>query len=82
MSAEKNANASSSAPSSATRKKGPELTVKSSMAPHERLPMKPPRSKTSRSHAIEMTIHDVESLDFEVSSSTSYYYHHRIVSTN
>lgn len=85
MSAEKNTNASSSPPSSPTRKKAPELekvTVKSSMAPHEsanvcleteRLPMKPPRNKTSRSHAIEMTIHDVESLDFEVSSSCFIY---------
>ena len=79
MSAEKNTNASSSPPSSHTTKKAPELqkvTVMSSMAPHEsanvcleteHLPMKPPRHKTSRSHTIETTIDDVESLDFEVS---------------
>lgn len=79
MSAEKNTNASSSPPSSPTRKKAPELqkvTVKSSMAPHEsanvcvdteHLPMKPPRHKNSRSHAIETTIDNVESLEFEVS---------------
>lgn len=81
MSAEKNTNALSSPPSSPTRKKAPELekvTVKGSMAPHEsanvcleteHLPMKLPRYKNSRSHAIETTIDDVESLDFKVSSS-------------
>lgn len=76
MSAEKNTNASSSPPSSPTTKKAPELqkvTVNSSMAPHEteHLPMKPPRHKSSRSHAIETTIDDVESLDFKVSSTTT-----------